>query len=99
MPVNPPGTAPTTTSDGRSELRRSVGELGALAHEIQPLDAAVAQLLNRFAEAVSTQRLEEARAYSDALEPRAMAEILVDSPSRLWGIADVVRNVLIFMPI
>lgn len=81
------------------ERQRTVAEVRNLADEARPYDSAVALLLDRLAEAVEERRLEEARAYSGGLEPRAIAEILVDRPFWIWNVFEVARNVLIFAPI
>ena len=42
---------------------------------------------------------EETRAYAAAIDPRALAEVLVNQRSTLWAILEVARNVLVFAPI
>ena len=82
-----------------AERNATATDLTRLAEEIRPVDAAVATLLTRLADAVGARRGDEVRAYAAALDARAVAEALEDRPSALWGAFDVVRNVLIFMPI
>ena len=85
--------------DPSAERRATIAEVRSLAEEIRPYDNAVAILLARLGDAVEDRALEEARAYAAALEPRAMAEALVDHPSWIWSIFEIARNVLIFAPI
>jgi hypothetical protein len=56
-------------------------------------------LLRRFADSVRLRRNEETRAYAAAVDPRGLAEILVDRRSTIWAILEVARNVLVFAPI
>ena len=91
-----PPQAVRTPADERNAITT---DLTRLAEEIRPLDAAVATLLTRLSDAVAARRGDEVRAYAAALDARAVAEALEDRPSALWGAFDVVRNVLIFMPI
>lgn len=92
--------APESGKPGPLDERRgTVSEVRALAEEIRPYDNAVAIVLARLADAVSERRLEEARAYADALDPRGLADALTDRPSWIWSVFEVARNVLIFAPI
>jgi hypothetical protein len=82
-----------------SERQRIADEVGELAAEVQPIDSAIAVVLERLAEAVRLGRQDDARAYAAAIEPRAVAEAIIVRPHWIWGILEVARNVLVFAPI
>jgi len=91
----------TVASDERplSEREVTARDLGALASEVEPHDAAVAVILRRLADAVRLSRNEEARAYAAAVDPRPLAQLLFERPSAFWGVLEVLRSVLVFAPI
>lgn len=74
-------------------------QLDGLASELAPRDAAVGTILERLAGAVRDGRHDETRGYADAIDPHAVAELLLESRSALWGVVEVARNVLVFAPI
>jgi hypothetical protein len=82
-----------------SERETTARELASLAAELQRRDSAVAILLRRLADAVRLGKHEETRAYAAAVDPRPLAELLVNRRSTPWAILEVVRNVLVFAPI
>jgi hypothetical protein len=43
--------------------------------------------------------MDETRGYVGALDPRSMAEMLLGRKSRLWGVLEVARAILLFAPI
>src|SRR5437899_12252385 len=95
----------TTTSAGSSaaksrleERSRTGSEIEVLAAETRGFDPAIGTLLTRLADAVRRGDRDEIHGYADAVEPRAMAELLVGKRSWVWGILEVARNVLVFAP-
>lgn len=97
----PPRSVFSVESDERplSEREVTARDLGALASEVEPHDAAVAVILRRLSDAVRLSRNEEARAYAAAVDPRPLAQLLFERPSKLWGVLEVARSVLVFAPI
>src|SRR6266542_1955071 len=92
-------TRAAATTSIVDERARVAWELSQLASELEHRDAAVAELIGRLVEAVRQGKQEEVRGYVEAIEPRALAELLVNTRSAFWGIIDVARNVLVFAPI
>lgn len=82
-----------------TERRRVADEVGALAEEVRPHDAAIGLVLDRLAESVRQWRPDEARAFAAAIDPRATAEVIVARRSPIWSYMEVARNVLVFAPI
>ncbi len=74
-------------------------ELEALAAEIRPRDEAYATMFRRLADAAREGRVEEARAYAQVVDPRTAAELLEDRRAGVWGVVELLRNVLVFAPI
>ena len=73
--------------------------LQRLADEATAREPSLGTVLARLAEAVRSGRPTEAAAYTGAVDPRALAELLAGKHSRLWAVLEVVRNVLVFAPI
>ena len=92
-------TRAAATTSIVDERARVAWELSQLASELEHRDAAVAELIGRLVEAVRQGKQEEVRGYVEAIEPRALAELLVNTRSAFWGVIDVARNVLVFAPI
>ena len=82
-----------------TERQRAADEVAALAAELAPRDPALGVVLERLADAVKLGRQDDARAYADAIDPRAAAEAATFSRSAIWNFLDVARNVLVFAPI
>jgi len=81
------------------ERERTAAEIEALSRQLRPRDVAVAVLFERLAEAVRQRQHDETRGYAGAIDPRAVAELLVARPSTIWSVLEVARNVLVFAPI
>ena len=73
--------------------------LGRLADEATAREPSLGTVIARLAEAVREGRTTEAAAYTGAVDPRGLAELLASKHSRLWAILEVIRNVLVFAPI
>jgi hypothetical protein len=73
--------------------------LQRLADEATAREPSLGTLLSRLAEAVREGRTTEAAAYTGAVDPRGLAELLAGKHSRLWAVLEVIRNVLVFAPI
>ena len=73
--------------------------LQRLADEATAREPSLGTVLARLADAVREGRTTEAAAYTGAVDPRGLAELLAGKHSRLWAILEVVRNVLVFAPI
>ena len=88
------------TQDGRAAERdRTADQLAVLSGEVAERDAALATLLSRLAVAIREDNREEVQGYAGAIDPHAVAELLVFKRSTLWGLIEVARNVLVFSPI
>jgi hypothetical protein len=88
------------TQDGRAAERgRTADQLAVLSGEVAERDAALATLLSRLAVAIRDDNREEVQGYAGAIDPHAVAELLVFKRSTLWGLIEVARNVLVFSPI
>ena len=88
------------TQDGRAAERdRTADQLAVLSGEVVGRDAALATLLSRLAVAIREDNREEVQGYAGAIDPHAVAELLVFKRSTLWGLIEVARNVLVFSPI
>ena len=73
--------------------------LQRLADEATAREPSLGTVLARLADAVREGRTTEAAAYTGAVDPRGLAELLAGKHSRLWAILEVIRNVLVFAPI
>jgi hypothetical protein len=73
--------------------------LQRLADEATAREPSLGTVLSRLAGAVREGRTTEAAAYTGAVDPRGLAELLAGKHSRLWAVLEVVRNVLVFAPI
>jgi len=73
--------------------------LQRLADEATAREPSLGTVLARLADAVREGRPTEAAAYTGAVDPRGLAELLAGKHSRLWAILEVIRNVLVFAPI
>jgi hypothetical protein len=73
--------------------------LQRLADEATTREPSLGTVLTRLSEAVREGRTTEAAAYTGAVDPRGLAELLAGKHSRLWAVLEVVRNVLVFAPI
>ena len=73
--------------------------LQRLADEATAREPSLGTVISRLAEAVREGRPTEAAAYTGAVDPRGLAELLASKHSRLWAILEVIRNVLVFAPI
>ena len=92
--------AATATQGGRAaERERTADQLAVLSSDVSPRDAALATLLSRLAVAIREDNREEIQGYAGAIDPHAVAELLVFKRSTLWGLIEVARNVLVFSPI
>src|SRR5260221_12586600 len=92
--------AATATQDGRAAERdRTADQLAVLSGEVAVRDAALATLLSRLAVAIREDNREEVQGYAGAIDPHAVAELLVFSRGLAWGLIEVARNVLGFAPI
>jgi hypothetical protein len=93
-------SASGATQDGRAaERERTADQLATLSGEVAERDAALATLLSRLAVAIRDDRREDVQGYAGAIDPHAVAELLVFKRSTLWGLIEVARNVLVFSPI
>jgi hypothetical protein len=73
--------------------------LQRLADEATAREPSLGTVLSRLADAVREGRTTEAAAYTGAVDPRGLAELLASKHSRLWAVLEVIRNVLVFAPI
>lgn len=73
--------------------------LQRLADEATAREPSLGTVLARLAGAVREGRTTEAAAYTGAVDPRGLAELLAGKHSRLWAVLEVIRNVLVFAPI
>jgi hypothetical protein len=73
--------------------------LQRLADEATAREPSLGTVLSRLAAAVREGRTTEAAAYTGAVDPRGLAELLASKHSRLWAVLEVIRNVLVFAPI
>jgi hypothetical protein len=73
--------------------------LQRLADEATAREPSLGTVIARLAAAVREGRTTEAAAYTGAVDPRGLAELLATKHSRLWAILEVIRNVLVFAPI
>ena len=73
--------------------------LQRLADEATAREPSLGTVLSRLADAVREGRTTEAAAFTGAVDPRGLAELLAGKHSRLWAILEVIRNVLVFAPI
>ncbi len=73
--------------------------LQRLADEATAREPSLGTVLARLADAVREGRTTEAAAYTGAVDPRGLAELLASKHSRLWAVLEVIRNVLVFAPI
>ena len=90
----------SATQDGRAAERdRTADQLAVLSGEVAERDAALATLLSRLAVAIRQDNREEVQGYAGAVDPHAVAELLVFKRSTFWGLIEVARNVLVFSPI
>ena len=93
-------TALTSAAKTRLEERaRTASEIEVLGSETKGFDPAIGTLLTRLADAVRRGDRDEIHGYADAVDPRAIAEVLTSKRSWIWGIFEVARNVLVFAPI
>ena len=81
------------------ERTQTANEIREIGFQVKDRDASVAELLGRLADAVQQGRPHETRGYLDAIDPKALAEIIVARLSPIWAILEVLRNVLVFAPI
>lgn len=81
------------------DRQETAGALQRLADEATAREPSLGTLLARLAEAVREGRTTEAAAYTGAVDPRGLAELLAGKHSRLWAVLEVIRNVLVFAPI
>jgi hypothetical protein len=88
------------TQDGRAAERdRTADQLAVLSGEVAARDAALATLVSRLAVAIREDNREEVQGYAGAIDPHAVAELMVFKRSTFWGLIEVARNVLVFAPI
>jgi hypothetical protein len=88
------------TQDGRAAERdRTADQLAILSGDVAERDGALATLLSRLAVAIREDSREDVQGYAGAIDPHAVAELLVFKRSTLWGLIEVARNVLVFSPI
>lgn len=80
-------------------IDHTAAELEALAVELRPRDEAFATLFRRLGDAVRGGRTEEARAYAQVVDPRTAADLLENRTAPIWGVLELIRNVLVFAPI
>lgn len=73
--------------------------LQRLADEATAREPSLGTVIARLADAVREGRTTEAAAYTGAVDPRGLAELLASKHSRLWAVLEVIRNVLVFAPI
>jgi hypothetical protein len=81
------------------DRRTTAVALRRLGNEALAKEPSLGTLLGRLADAVEEGRTTEASGYIGAIDPRGLAELLAGGHSRLWGLLEVVRNVLVFAPI
>ncbi|HEY6203870.1 MAG TPA: hypothetical protein VI056_12620 [Candidatus Limnocylindria bacterium] len=81
------------------DRQATAGALQRLADEATAREPSLGTVLARLADAVREGRTTEAAAYTGAVDPRGLAELLAGKHSRLWAILEVIRNVLVFAPI
>ncbi len=81
------------------ERTETANEIRAIGFEVKDRDAPVAELLGRLGDAVQQGRPHETRGYLDAIDPKALSELIVARTSPIWAIFEVARNVLVFAPI
>jgi len=81
------------------DRQATVEALQRLADEATTREPSLGTVLARLAAAVREGRNTEAAAYTGAVDPRGLAELLAGKHSRLWAVLEVVRNVLVFAPI
>ena len=81
----PSATAPPTSS--RSSPARS------------PPATPPSRRSSRLAVAIREDNREEVQGYAGAIDPHAVAELLVFTSGLIWGLIEVARNVLVFAPI
>jgi hypothetical protein len=92
--------SPTATQDGRAAERKHIAaQFATLSGEVRLRDVALATLLSRLAVAIREDSRDEVQGYAGAIDPHAVAELLVFKNSTLWGLIEVARNVLVFAPI
>lgn len=82
-----------------NERQLIADQVSALAAEASDRDGAVATLLDRLSAAIRDGRHDETRGFAGAVDPRALAELLVGGRSAVWGVLELTRNVLVFAPI
>jgi hypothetical protein len=92
-------TLATSTPSRAGERSQTAAECEVLAAEARKYDKAVATLLQRLADAIRRGDRDEIRGYAGAVDPQATAELLVGKRSWIWGVFEVLRNVLVFAPI
>src|SRR5688500_4081397 len=97
----PAGQRTLDQAEGVTGLdRQATAEaLQRLADEATAREPSLGTVLARLAAAVREGRTTEAAAYTGAVDPRALAELLAGKHSRLWAVLEVIRNVLVFAPI
>jgi len=81
------------------DRQATANALQRLADEATAREPSLGTVLARLADAVREGRTTEAAAYTGAVDPRGLAELLAGKHSRLWAILEVIRNVLVFAPI
>src|SRR5437762_6623470 len=89
----------TSTSSRADERAQTAAECEVLAAEARKYDKAIATLIGRLADAVRRGDRDEIRGYAGAIDPQAVSELLVGRRSWIWGVFEVLRNVLVFAPI
>src|SRR5438094_8902070 len=100
QPVPSNVTALTSAAKTRLEERaRTASEIEVLGSETKGFDPAIGTVLTRLADAVRRGDRDEIHGYADAVDPRAIAEVLTSKRSWIWGIFEAARNVLVFAPI
>src|SRR2546427_10784422 len=92
-------TLSTAAKSRLEERARTASEIKVLASETRGYDPALGTLLTRLADAVRRGDRDEIHGYADAVDPRAIAEVLTSKRSGICGIFEVARNVLVFAPI
>jgi hypothetical protein len=92
-------SAPATQDGRAAERDRTADQLAVLSGEVAVRDGALATLLSRLAVAIRDDNREEVQGYAGAIDPHAVAELLVFSRGLAWGLIEVARNVLVFAPI
>src|SRR2546423_7080061 len=89
----------SSNSSRADERAQTASEVEVLAAEARKYDKAVATLLGRLGDAVRRGDRDEIRGYAAAVDPQAVSELLVGRRSWIWGVFEVLRNVLVFAPI